>query len=81
MFQYPYDFLGVTYAQALQVSFGHGTLFGSKFKSKEQPWLYYQCILVVLHGPKIHHAAVHITNLVDHIPLLPKKRTPPDILI
>ena len=32
MLQKPYDSLGVTYSQANQVSFGHGTLFGLKFK-------------------------------------------------
>ena len=81
MFQEPYDSLGVTYSQALQVSFGHVTLVGLKFKSEERPSLYYQCILVVLHGPRIHHPAVHIPELVEHIPLLPKKKIPLDILI
>ena len=81
MLQEPYDLLGVTYSQALQVSFGHGTLVGSKFKSKDQPSLSYQCISVVLHGPRIHHVVVHNPKLVEHIPLLPKKKIPPDILI
>ena len=58
--QEPYDSLGVTYSQSLQVSFGHGTLVGSKFKFEERPSLYHQCILVVVHDPRIHHAAIHI---------------------
>ena len=35
MLQEPYDFLGVTYSQSLQVSFLHGTLVGSKLKLQE----------------------------------------------
>ena len=81
MLQYPYDSLGVTYSQSLQVSFGHGTLVGLKFKSEEHPSLYYQCISVVLHGTRIHHAAVHILDLVEHIPIIPKNKIPPYILI
>ena len=41
MLQDPYYLLGVTYSQALQVSFGHGTPVHSKFKSKWKPSLYY----------------------------------------
>ena len=81
MLQEPYVSLGVTYSQALQVSFGHGSLDGLKFKSEEKASLYYQCISVVLHGPRIHHAAIHIFQLVEHIPRLPKKNIPPYILI
>ena len=36
MLQEPYDSLGVTYSQSLQVSFGHGTLVGSKFNFEEK---------------------------------------------
>ena len=79
MLQDPYDSLGVTYCQSLQVSFGHGILFGSRFNSEENHSLSYQCISVVLHGMRIHHAIV--PELVEHIPLLPKKKIPPDILI
>ena len=75
MLQYPYDSLGVTNYQAPSVSFRHGILFGSRFKSKESHFLSYQCILVVLHGLRIHHATV--LELVEHIPLLPKKNIPP----
>ena len=81
MLQEPYDQIGVTYSQALQVSFVHGTLVGSKFKSEEKPLLYYQCISIVLHGPGIHHAVVHISKLVEHIPLLSKNKIPPNIFI
>ena len=35
MLQDPYESLWVTYSQAIQVSFGHGILFGSRFKSEE----------------------------------------------
>ena len=41
MLQEPYDSLGVTYSQPLQVSFGHGTLVGSNFKYEEQHSLSY----------------------------------------
>ena len=81
MLQELYDLLGVTYFQALQISFGHGTLVGSKFNSEEHHSLSYKCILVVLHDPRIHHATVHVPELVDHIPLLPKNNIPLDILI
>ena len=81
MLQEPYDYLGVTYSQALRVFFGHGTLVGSKFNSEEQPLLSYQCISIFLHSPRIHHAAVHIPELVEHIPLLPKKKIPQYIFI
>ena len=71
MLQYPYDSLGVTNYQAPSVSFRHGILFGSRFKSEEHHSLSYQCISVVLHGLRIHHAVV--PQLVENIPLLPKK--------
>ena len=79
MLQYPYDSLGVTYTQSLQVSFMHGIMFGSRFKSEEHHSLSYQCISVVLHGLNINHPIV--IELVEHIPLLPKKNICPDILI
>ena len=79
MLQYPYDSIGVTYSPALQVSFRHDTLFGLRFKFEEHHFLCYQCISVVLHGLRIHHAVV--PELVEHIPLLPKKNIPLDILI
>ena len=47
---------------------------GSKFKYEEYYLLSHQCILVVLHGLRIHHATV--LELVEHIPLLPKKNIP-----
>ena len=79
MLQYPYNSLGVTYSQEFSVSFRHGILFGSKFKSEEHHSLSHQCISIVLHGLRIHHATV--TKLVEHIPLLPKKKIPLDIFI
>ena len=81
MLQEPYDSLGVTYSQALQVSFGHGTLVGLNFNSEEKPSLSYQCILAVLHGPRIHHTILHIPELVEHTSLLPKNKIPPNIVI
>ena len=56
-------------------------MVGLKFKSEEDPSLSYQCISAILHGLRIHHGIVHILELVEHIPLLPKKNIPPDILI
>ena len=77
--RYPYESLGVTYSQALQVSFGHGILFGLRFKYEEHHSLSYQCISVVVHGLRIHHAVV--PELVEHIPLLPNKKIPLDMPI
>ena len=79
MVQYPYNLLGVTYSQAFSISFRHGIMFGSKFKSEENHSLSHQCISVVLHGLRIHHATV--PELIDHIPLLPKKNICPEIFI
>ena len=89
MLQYPYDSLGVTYSQAFLVSFRHGTLCGQnfshgilfvlKFKYEEYHFLSHQCILVVLHGLRIHHATV--LEVVEHIPILPKKKIPRDIFL
>ena len=81
MLQEPYDSFGITYSQPPSVSSGHDILFGSRIKSKGHHSLSYQCISVVLHGPRIHHAIVHIPKLVEHIQLLHKKKIPPDILI
>ena len=77
MLQDPCESIGITYSQALQVSFGHGILFGLRLKSKEHHSLSYECISVVLHGLRIHHAT--IPNLVEHISLLPKKKIHPEI--
>ena len=94
MLQDPYDLLGVTYSQAFTVSFryrilcdlnsSHGILFGSnystggsKFKYQEYHFLSHQCISVVLYGLRIHHTIV--PELIEHIPLLPKKNIPPNI--
>ena len=79
MLQDPYESLGVTNSQSPSVSFRHGILFGSRFKYEEHHLLSYQCISVVLHGLRIHHAIV--PELVEYIPLLPKKKIPPDIFI
>ena len=86
MFQDPSDSLGVTYSQAFTVSlrhgmcgsnFSHGILFGSKFNYEEYHFLSHQCISIVLHSLRIHHTTV--PELIEHIPLLPKKKIPPDI--
>ena len=77
MLQDPYDSLGVTYCQAFSVSLRNGILLGSKFKSEEHHSFSHQCISAILHGLRIHHAVV--PELVEHIPLLPKKKIPPDI--
>ena len=79
MLQDPYDSLGVTYSQAFLVSFRNGILFGSKFKFEEHHSLSHECISSILHGLRIHHAAV--PELVEHIPLLPKKKIPREIFV
>ena len=43
--------------------------------------LFHQLISVALHGSSLHLAAVYVPNSVEHIPPLPKRKIPPDIII
>ena len=43
--------------------------------------LSYQLILIALHGSSFHLATVYISDSVEHILLLPKRKIPPDIII
>ena len=42
--RYPYESLGLTYSQALQLSFGNRILFGTMFKSEDNHSLAHQRI-------------------------------------
>ena len=69
----------------------HGLLFmaetynflecSSHVLNPQEPFLTYQLISVALHGSIFHPVVVYISYLVEHILLLPKRKTPPDIII
>ena len=65
-------FMAATY-QFLECS-SHGL-------NPQEPFLTYQLILVALHGSSLHPATAYISNLVEHIILLPKRNIPPDIMM
>ena len=43
--------------------------------------LSHQLISVALHGSSFHLAVVYVLDLVEHIPLLPKRKIPIEIII
>ena len=47
----------------------------------QEPFLTYQLTSVALHGSSLHPAIVYISDLVEHIILLPKRNIPPDIIM
>ena len=47
--------------------------------NSQEPFLNFQLTSVVLHGSSLHPAAIYISDLVEHIILLPKRKIPPDI--
>ena len=69
----------------------HGLLFmattyqffecSSHVLNPQEPFLTYQLISVALHGSSLHPAAVYISNLVEHIILLPNTKIPQDIMM
>ena len=69
----------------------HGFLFmaatsqflecSSHVLNPQEPFLTYQLTSVALHGSSIHSAAVYISDLVEHIILLPKRNIPLDIMM
>ena len=53
--------------------------FSSHVLNPQEHFLTYQLTLFALHGSNIHSTAVYISDLVEHIILLPKRKIPPDI--
>ena len=49
--------------------------------NSQEPFLTFQLTSVALHGSSLHPAAVYISDLVEHIILLPKKKIPLDIIM
>ena len=64
-----------------QVSFGPNfTFIGSKIKlNGNLLLLFFQIIVIALHGSKIYYVVVYVLDQVEHINFLPKKNIPPDI--
>ena len=65
-------FMAVTY-QFLECS--------SYVLNPQEPFLTYQLTSVALHGSSLHSAAVYISDLVEHIIILQKRKIPPDIMM
>ena len=63
---------------SFQVSFGPNLRM---FKSSENHSnsLDYQCYPIALHGHTVHPAVDYVPNPVEQIPLLSRRKTPPDI--
>ena len=55
--------------------------FTSHGYNSQELFLFHQLISVALHGSSFHLAAVYVPDSVEHIPLLPKRKIPPDIII
>ena len=47
----------------------------------QEPFLTYQLTSVALHGSNLHLAAIYISDLVEHIIILPKRKIPLDIMM
>ena len=47
----------------------------------QEPFLTYQLISISLHGSSLHPATVYISDLVEHIIILAKRKIPPDIMM
>ena len=69
----------------------HGLLFmsatyqflgcSSHVLNPQEPFLTYQLTSVALHGSSLHLTAVYISDLVEHIILLPKRKILPEIMM
>ena len=69
----------------------HGFLFmaetyqflecSSHFLNPQEAFLTYQLTSVSLHGSSLHPAAVYISDLVENIILLPKRKITPEIMM
>ena len=49
--------------------------------NSQEPFLTFQLTSVALHGSSLHPATVYISDLVEHIILLPKRKIPLDIMM
>ena len=47
----------------------------------QEAFLTYQLTSFAIHGSSLHPAAVYISDLVEHIVLLPNRKIPPDIMM
>ena len=47
----------------------------------QEPFLTYQLTSVALHGSSLHPTTVYISDLVENIIILPKRKIPPDIMM
>ena len=69
----------------------HGLLFmdvtyqfldcSSHVLNPKEPFFTYQLTLVSLHGSSLHPVAVYISDLFEHIIIIPKRKIPPDIMM
>ena len=55
--------------------------FTSHGSNSQEFFLSHLLISVTLHGSSFHLAIVYVSDLVEHIPLLPKRKNPPKITI
>ena len=55
--------------------------FSSHSLNSQEPFLAFQLTSVALHGSNLHPVAVYISDLVEHIILIPKRNIPPDIMM
>ena len=55
--------------------------FYSHVLNPQEPFVTYQLISVSLHGSSLHSVVVYISDLVEHIILLPKRKIPIDIMM
>ena len=55
--------------------------FSSHYLNSQEPFLTFQLTLVALHGSSLHLAAIYISDLVEHIILLPKRKISLDIMM
>ena len=55
--------------------------FSSHDLNHQSLFLSHQLISVALHGSSFHFATVYVPDSVEHIPLLPKRKISPDIII
>ena len=56
-------------------------VFTSHGSNSQELFLSHQLNSVSLHGSNFHLAVVYVPNLIEHIPRLPKRKIPLDIII
>ena len=55
--------------------------FTSHDSNSQALFLSHQLISVALHGSSFHLAVVYVLDSVEHIPLIPKRKIPPNIIL